>query len=55
MAAGVPSGEVSAYSISPSLMPGRIAAASGRVMVAEIMARTAPWYLSTPRSRYSAA
>ena len=32
-----------ASSISPNRRPGRVAASSGRVMVAAIMARTAPW------------
>jgi len=33
----------SAWLIRPNRMPGRWAASSGRVMVAEIIARTAPW------------
>ena len=39
---GSPSG-ASASSISPNRRPGRAAASSGRMMVAAIMARTAPW------------
>ena len=44
-----------ASSIRPNRRPGRVAACSGRVMVAAIMARTAVCERSTPRSRNSHA
>ena len=39
----------------PEPVPGPAAAAGGLVMEAEIIARTAPWLLSMPRNRNSAA
>ncbi|MCL6673241.1 glutamine synthetase [Streptomyces panaciradicis] len=44
-----------AWSMSPKRTPGRLVTVSGRVMVAEIIARTAPCRASMPRSRNSQA